>query len=196
MTIVFASGNIHKKGEIDQILSEHTIMLPAEIGIDFEYEETGLTFYENARGKADHLFSLSGKPSLSDDSGLCVAALNGEPGIMSARYGAAKQGQNLSNAERNEFLLSQMKGIANRKAFFVCCMVLVFEEHRFAVVQEILEGEITLTPLGSEGFGYDPLFFLPNLGKTAAQLSTKEKNKISHRGRAAERIAKLIQDLD
>ena len=188
MIIAFASGNIHKKGEIDQIIPEHTILLPVEIGIDFEYEETGLTFYDNAKGKADHLFGLTGKPSLADDSGLCVAALNGEPGIMSARYGSEKQEHNLSRIERNEFLLSKMKGIADRKAFFVCCMVLVFEEHRFVVVQEILEGEITLTALGSEGFGYDPLFFLPELGKTVAQLSTKEKNKISHPGRLFGRV--------
>jgi XTP/dITP diphosphohydrolase len=196
MTIVLASGNRHKKAEIVEILPSHTILLPEESGISFEYEETGDTFLDNALGKALHLHDLTGEPALADDSGLCVPALGGAPGIYSARYGSAEKGNNRSDSDRNEYLLENMKDVSDRRAFFVCSMVLLISESRFFVAQETVHGEITLSPQGAEGFGYDPLFFLPKMGKTAAQLTPGKKNEISHRGKAAIAIARLIDQAE
>ncbi len=192
MTIVLASQNSHKKIEIAQILKEHTILLPRDKGIDFEHEETGGTFLDNALAKAIHLNSITGTPVIADDSGLCVPALGGAPGVYSARYGALEGVNNLTDADRNQLLLENMKGITDRRAFFVCSMVLLSDEDRFSVVQETVHGEITLSPQGQNGFGYDPLFFIPDMAKTAAQLTADEKNAISHRGKAVAAIARLL----
>lgn len=194
MKIVLASGNRHKKQEIEKILSPHTLLLPEETGIAFSYEETGETFFDNAMGKARHLHDINGEPSLADDSGLCVPALGGAPGVFSARYGSDERGI-LTDSDRNEYLLENMKEISDRRAFFVCSMVLLIDENRYFVAQETVHGEITLSPQGSGGFGYDPLFFLPEYGKTAAQLTSDEKNEISHRGKAVAAIARLIEIL-
>jgi XTP/dITP diphosphohydrolase len=192
MTILLASQNAHKKLEIAQILKDHTILLPRDRGYDFELEETGETFLENALAKARHLNNIAGTPVMADDSGLCVPALDGAPGVYSARYGAREGGNDLTDVDRNELLLKNMRGITDRRAYFVCSMVLLFDENRFYVAQETVNGEITLSPQGDQGFGYDPLFFLPNLAKTAAQLAAKEKNAISHRGKATVALARLI----
>lgn len=196
MTIILASGNRHKKAEIVKILPSHTILLPEENSISFEYEETGDTFLDNALGKALHLYDLAGVPALADDSGLCVPALGGAPGVFSARYGSAEKGGELSDSDRNEYLLENMKDVSDRRAFFVCSMVLLLNESRFFVAQETVHGEITLSPQGAGGFGYDPLFFLPNIGKTVAQLTPEKKNEISHRGKAAAAIARLIDQAE
>ena len=193
MTIVLASGNRHKKEEIARMLPSHTIRLPEENGIHFDYDETGETFLDNALGKALHLHELTGEPVLADDSGLCVPALGGAPGVFSARYGSEEKGGDLSDSDRNEHLLERMREISDRRAFFVCSMVLLIDESRFFVAQETVHGEITLSQQGSGGFGYDPLFFLPAAGMTVAQLIPEEKDKISHRGKAVAAIARLVE---
>ncbi len=192
MDILFASTNVNKANELNKLLTGHKILLPKELGIEFDHEETALTFYENALGKAKTLFDIVKMAVIAEDSGLCIPALGGEPGIYSARYGS--DGINkLGDKERNQYLLNKMKNISDRKAFFVCSMALFFNHYRFFICQETLEGEITYEPKGDSGFGYDPVFFIPKLNKTAAQLSTEEKNLISHRGKAGRAAASLIE---
>ncbi|GHT57274.1 non-canonical purine NTP pyrophosphatase [Spirochaetia bacterium] len=220
MTIWFATGNTHKKAELAAILRaailrDHEIHIPADAGINFDPEETGSTFLENALIKARALYRLtaeSGQPGkglsspvIADDSGLCVDALGGRPGIYSARYqGIGRYGSEGGNlvggkkpdaAERNALLLDELGDKTNRKARFVCAMVLLFSEDRFFVAQETLEGEIISRAegkRGSGGFGYDPILWLPEFGRTVAELSEEEKNRISHRGKAAKALAKLL----
>ncbi|MBN2441896.1 MAG: RdgB/HAM1 family non-canonical purine NTP pyrophosphatase, partial [Spirochaetales bacterium] len=182
MTIVLASNNVHKAVEFNRIFSGHTMILPKDMDIDFDYEETGVTFQENALGKAMALYSRVKRPVIADDSGLCVDALGGKPGVYSARYGASPGGTQISSSEKNELLLSQMITIQHRQAFFVCCMVLVIEEYRFFIAQETVRGEITQHQRGVKGFGYDPVFFVPEKGMTVAEMEDHEKDEISHRG--------------
>ncbi|MBN1685975.1 MAG: RdgB/HAM1 family non-canonical purine NTP pyrophosphatase [Spirochaetales bacterium] len=193
MTIVIASGNRHKKDEIARLLPSHTVLLPADRGIEFEYEELGVTFLDNAMGKARHLFRLTGEAVLADDSGLCVPALDGAPGVFSARYGSKDGAAIFSDSDRNAYLLENMKDVSDRRAFFVCSMVLLVNENRFFVAQETVDGEITLSPQGSGGFGYDPLFFFPGLKMTMAQLAPDKKNEISHRGKAARALTGMLE---
>lgn len=193
MEIILASGNRHKLFELKEILKGHTVLLPEDIGIDFDFEETGSSYLENSYGKAYALFNRINRPVIADDSGLSVAALNGAPGIYSARYGS-KDGVLLEAPERNLFLLKQLKGMEDLSAEFICCMTLVLEENRFFVAQESFKGEITENSTGINGFGYDPVFYLPEYGKTLAELPEEEKNKISHRGKAGHRIARLLED--
>ena len=196
MKIVLATGNKHKKKELSQIISPHHLLLPEDFGISFYHEEIADTFMGNSMGKAQALFAACGKPVLADDSGLIVPALNGgEPGIFSARYGSDESGYNLSDTERNLYLLHNMRSISDRSAFFVCCMTLILDEYRVFTIQETFHGEIISRMKGTGGFGYDPVFYIPELGKTAAQLSESEKNSISHRGKAGIRMAALIRDL-
>jgi XTP/dITP diphosphohydrolase len=218
MTIWFASGNSHKKAELSAILNAHgstnhyNVLIPADAGLDFDPEETGTTFYENALLKARELYSLLKKNRqkdcpesviqaiIADDSGICVDALGGRPGIYSARY-AGVNGENapnakkLESAERNALLLEELGNKPLRTARFVCAMVLLFSPDRFYLVQETIEGEIVSSAgaaKGTGGFGYDPIFFIPGLGRTAAELSDEEKNTISHRGKAGKIIANLL----
>ncbi len=191
MEIIVASGNRHKLFELKEILSSHKLLLPEDIGIDFDFEETGTSYLENSMGKARALFDKVRRPVLADDSGLSVEALRGAPGIYSARYGS-KNGILMEAHERNMFLLDNMKGEKNRSAEFICCMTLILEDNRYFVIQESLKGEITEKSSGINGFGYDPVFYLPEYGKTVAEIPEIEKNRISHRGKAGERIARLI----
>lgn len=191
MKLLFATGNTHKREELAAILPEHTIVIPEELGIWFEFEETGTTYLENALGKAMHLWTLARVPVIADDSGLSVPSLGGEPGVFSARYGA-RNGEKLSAAERNRYLLSRMEGLSPRDAFFVCAMTLVLGEYRVFTVQETLHGEILHEPRGTHGFGYDPLLFLPEYGRTVAELPEREKNRISHRGKAGAVIRNIL----
>jgi XTP/dITP diphosphohydrolase len=205
MTIWFATGNGHKKEELAAILGDHRIRIPSEAGIDFDPPETGNSFPENALIKARELYRLvSGfspadfsptdfslrEPVIADDSGLCVDALGGRPGIYSARYGGPAAG----DARRNALLLQELGDNPRRSARFVCAMVLFLGEDRFFIVQETLEGEIVREGRGSGGFGYDPLLYIPERGCTVAELAEEEKNRISHRGKAARKIAKLLAD--
>ncbi len=188
MTIVIATGNRHKAEEFSRIFSDHRIVLPADRGIMFDPEETATTFYGNALIKARTLFELMGEPVIADDSGICVDALNGEPGVYSARYGATN-GIELSAEDRNKLLLSRMKGIPDRTARFVCNMVLYYGPDRFVSVQETLEDSIVSeSGSGSGGFGYDPVLYLPEYGKTVAELSDDQKDLVSHRGKAARKL--------
>lgn len=192
MEIVLATGNLHKRREIAEILADHTIILPSELGLSFDYDEKGTTYIENAVGKALALYGKLGRPVIADDSGISVPALGGEPGVYSARYGSNGGRNEMNDVDRLELLLANMQGVTDRRAFYVCCMVLVLEEYRFFVAQETLHGEIGTRAIGTGGFGYDPIFILPESGLTVAQISAAEKNGISHRGRAGKRIGEII----
>jgi XTP/dITP diphosphohydrolase len=194
MEIYLASNNTHKRDEFVRLFPGHRILLPAESGLEFDFEENGKSFWENAMGKAHALFRLVHAPVLADDSGLCVAALGGQPGVVSHRFGA-RNGKNLEAGERNAYLLSRMKGVEDRAAYFLCSLVLLLEGVRFFAVQETVNGIITEAPRGANGFGYDPVFLVPETGKTIAELSDAEKDRLSHRGRASRRMLSLMQTL-
>jgi XTP/dITP diphosphohydrolase len=196
MKILLATNNMHKKEEFGQILHRHDLLLPTDLGIDFDAEETASTFFGNAFLKAKTLFDMVENNRdvavIADDSGLVVPALGGEPGIYSARYGSDVYGRMLETDERNSYLLEKMRGIGDRRAFFVCAMVALFDDYRFVSAQETFEGVITQKPKGTNGFGYDPLLYLPELGMTAAELSSEQKHELSHRGKAARKLSKLL----
>jgi len=199
MNIWFATNNAHKKEELEAVL-EKKLKIPSEAGIVFDPEETGLTFCENALLKARELKKILGKKDeavIADDSGLCVDALGGKPGIYSARYGS-EDGKKLTSLQRNLLLLEELGDNPERSARFVCAMVLLLNDDRFFVVQETLEGEIVKNfgmSKGEGGFGYDPIFVVPRLGRTVAELSAKEKNSLSHRGKAGKHIANILKNL-
>jgi len=192
MELLLASNNAHKLEEFTRLFAGHRVVSPRQEGIAFDFEEGGTSFLENALGKALALYRMAGRPVISDDSGLCVAALGGEPGVFSSRYGSGPGGKELETSERNAFLLSRMEGVTDRRAFFVCCLVLLLEESRYFVAQETVHGLITEAPRGRNGFGYDPLFLLPDRGLTIAELPDTEKDLVSHRGRASRRIAGML----
>ena len=194
MDILVATGNKNKIRELSQIMPEHRFLTPKDLNIEYDYDETGTTYCENALGKALCLHKMVGKPVLAEDSGLSVPALNGDPGIYSARYGM-QEGLKLNDAEKNAYLLKNMEGIKDRKAFFVCSMVLVMNEYRYFVAQETMEGEIAFQPAGENGFGYDPVLYIPASGKTVAQMSDDEKNVLSHRGKAGRKMKLIIESL-
>jgi XTP/dITP diphosphohydrolase len=199
MDVLLATNNPDKKSELEEILDPHSIIMPQDLEITFSFEETGDTYLDNALGKAKHLFEISRKvsnlPVLADDSGLSVKALDGAPGVYSSRYGSPEKGGELSSRERNRFLLNNMKGIEDRSAFFVCCLVLIYSEYRIFTVQETVEGEINHEPRGEGGFGYDPLFYMADEGKTTAELSPEKKHAVSHRGRAGRVILTILNSL-
>lgn len=192
--LLLASNNAHKHAEFVRLFPDYRILLPADLGLAFEFEENGASFLENSLGKALALHRLAGRPVIADDSGLCVAGLGGEPGIYSSRYGSTPEGGLLGAAERNRYLLWRMQGMTDRRAFFVCCMALVLEPERFATAQETVHGIIADGPRGTNGFGYDPLFLLPGRGLTIAELPDAEKDAVSHRGRAARRILAVLHN--
>jgi XTP/dITP diphosphohydrolase len=195
MTVFFATGNRHKAAELQAILGCE-VKIPADLGLSFDPEETGSAFLDNALIKGRALWELVKQPVIADDSGLCVDALGGRPGILSARYGEETNGgRKLADAERNALLLKELEGETNRAARFVCAMVLYLGADRFNAAQETLEGEIALSPGGAGGFGYDPLLFLSDHGCTVAELPSEEKNRVSHRGKAARAVAKFLENL-
>ncbi|MDR2069178.1 MAG: RdgB/HAM1 family non-canonical purine NTP pyrophosphatase [Spirochaetaceae bacterium] len=191
MNLWFATGNPHKREELAAILQGHRIQIPSQGGLPFGPEETGATFLENALIKARTLYRLVLAPVIADDSGLCVDALGGRPGIFSARYGS-EGGKNLDAGERNALLLRELESSSRRSARFICAMVLLLHEDRFFAVQETLEGEIIREGRGSGGFGYDPILYLPGRGCTVAELREEEKNRISHRGKAGRVIGEIL----
>jgi len=191
MTIYLASGNRHKQEEFAAILKDHRVILPADAGIAFDPKETGATFFENALLKAEALYDIVKIPVIADDSGLCIDALDGRPGIYSARYGM-KDGVPLDAADRNRLVLQQMEGIKKRNCRFVCCIVVMLGPHRFFTVQETCEGVIADEPRGAHGFGYDPIVYLPEIGKTVAELTAEEKNMRSHRGKAGRIVSYCV----
>jgi XTP/dITP diphosphohydrolase len=187
-----ATNNPHKMREFRRLFPDFRILSPEQIDWAFSFEETGTTYLENALGKALHLYHLVETPVLADDSGLEVVGLGGEPGIYSSRYGSADG--KLSDFERNAYLLNRAASLSDRACFFVCCMVAVLGEKRFFVVQETFHGVLAAEPSGSGGFGYDPVVYLPERRKTVAELRDEEKDAISHRGKAARRLAALLLD--
>jgi len=186
--LVLASGNAHKIKEIAEMLPEYEVVGYKELGCDFEIEENGSTFYENALIKARTVSKALNLPALADDSGICVDALDGKPGIYSARY--AGDGIDKHN---NELLLKNMKGQENRKAKFVCCMV--FYKPNGEIVSAIGEthGTIMQECHGENGFGYDPLFMSDDLNKCLGIATAEEKNTISHRFRAIKALREKLK---
>jgi len=196
MNIWFATNNAHKKEELEAILYK-PLKIPAQEGLSFDPEETGLTFPENSLLKARELKKLLKNREdlvIADDSGLCVDAMDGRPGVLSARYGEVN-GQKLESFKRNQLLLDELGDAKIRSARFVCAMALLFTHDRFIIVQETIEGQIVKKSeiKGEGGFGYDPIFFLPEYNRTLAELSTQEKNLISHRGKAGAVIRRLLE---
>ena len=184
MIIWFATGNEHKRRELAAALGGVELRTPRDAGIDFQPDEDGGTFLDNALIKARALYRLVREPVIADDSGLCVDALGGRPGVHSSRYGA-EAGRLLDAAERNELLLRELRCEQDRDARFVCAMALVTGEHRFFAAQETLEGNLLTRQRGTGGFGYDPIMYLPSHGCTVAELPADIKNRLSHRAKAA-----------
>ncbi len=197
MDILVATFNRHKIEELAPLFPTHRLLSPADMGYsEMEIEEDGASYFENSLIKAQALYELAGMPTLADDSGLSVAALDGAPGIYSSRYGSGDGQVKLSSAERNDLLLAAMNTAADRNCAFYCCLVFLYGDDRFLSVQETCPGILAEAPRGSGGFGYDPLVFLPELGKTVAELSPEEKNLISHRGRAARKLNAILASVD
>jgi XTP/dITP diphosphohydrolase len=189
---VLATNNPHKLREIRRLFPGFSVLRPEDLGVDFSYAEGDESYLANALGKAWALYALCGQPVLADDSGLSVPALGGAPGLHSARYGFEELGRSLTDREKIDFLLENMSDREERGCFFVCCMVLLVKEERFLVVQEAAYGTLARSPAGSGGFGYDPIFRVPQAGKAMAELTNAEKDRFSHRGRSARRLLALL----
>ena len=192
--IVFATGNAHKMIEIRQILEDlgMPVISMKEVGVDLEIIEDGTTFEENALIKAREVAKLLPNDIvLADDSGLEVDALNKEPGIYSARYA----GENTSYEIKNQLILDRVKDVPEEKrtARFACAVAAVFPDGTEKVVRENMEGRIAYESAGANGFGYDPIFYLPEYGCTSAELSPEDKNAISHRGKALRAMRVVIE---
>jgi len=217
MKIYLATGNKNKKREMCELLPEHTILIPSDEGIEFDPDETGTTFYENSLIKARTLYDLVHCPVIADDSGICVDALGGAPGIYSSRYGGPDymkgrpDGAKTSQEDQNIFLINQLnEAIKNgnlpkgeylhgeRSCHYTCAMVMYCGTDRLYVAQETFEGTLIndiKDQAGEGGFGYDPIVFLPEYNKTVAQITADEKNAISHRGKAVRALQKIINSL-
>lgn len=218
MKIYLATGNKNKKKEMVQLLPEHEIVIPSDEGIDFDPDETGVTFYENSLIKAKALFDIVHCPVIADDSGICVDALDGAPGIYSSRYAGPDfmkgkpDGSKISQDEQNRFIIqqtndaiakgnlpkNQMYYNGERSCHYTCAMVLYLGPDRLYVAQETFEGALIndiKDAAGNGGFGYDPIVFLPEYNKTVAEITAEEKNLISHRGKAVRVIQKIINNL-
>ena len=194
MKVILASKNQHKLTELSAILSQlgFEIALESEYGLDIDVEETGTTFEENSFLKADAVMKASGLPVLADDSGLMVDALDGAPGVYSARYG-----HKASDKERTAYLLENMKDVPEerRGAKFVCVITCLVPAGRKIVARGECPGVIARAPHGENGFGYDPVFYLPELGMTYAELPSEQKNAISHRARALQDFCRKYQEV-
>ena len=192
MKLVLASKNKKKLVEMNGILSQLGIEVcsEAEAGVDIDVEETGTTFEENSLLKARAVMEASGLPAIADDSGLCVDCLNGAPGVYSARYG----GEGLSDEDRYRMLLENMRGQMTRTAKFVSVITCCFPNGDVLSARGECPGTIAYAPMGEGGFGYDPVFFVPELKKTFAQLTADEKNAISHRGKALETFKAKLEE--
>lgn len=192
MKLIVASNNAHKIAELNAILSRlgMEVVSQREAGIQVEPEETGTTFEENSYIKAKAVLDASGMAAVADDSGLMVEALDGAPGVYSARFGGAAC---VSDRDRLNYLLQKMKGQKNRAAKFVSVITLLTPDGRKLVARGECPGEILTEPHGENGFGYDPVFYLPERGHTFAELPADVKNQISHRARALTLLAELIR---
>lgn len=194
MELIIASNNQHKLEEIKSILGGKfdKILSLREAGIEHETVEDGKTFMENALKKAREIAEISGKCALADDSGLCVDALDGAPGIYSARF----SGVHGDDAANNRLLLEKLEGVTNRRAHFTSAIALVWPDGHYLEAEGYLHGVIGHEPQGENGFGYDPLLFIPERGMTAAQLSPQEKNSISHRYNALQNLLDKLNGLE
>ena len=185
MKVVLASKNPHKLVEISKITEKFgfELVLQSQLGVDIDVEETGSTFEENSLLKAEAVMKATGLPALADDSGIAVDALNGVPGIYSARYGFD---ESLDDWGRLELLLKNTEHVPDgqRQAQFVCVISFITPEGQVIQARGEIHGELTREPAGKNGFGYDPIFYYPPLGKTTAELSSEEKNEVSHRANA------------
>ena len=193
--IVFATTNAGKIKEIKEILADFDVEVVSmkEMNITTDVEENGATFEENSLIKARAISKLTGLPALADDSGLEIDYLNGEPGIYSARY----LGRDTDYDYKNNYIIDELKDAKDeeRSARFVCVISLVLPDGREFVKKGVMEGRIGYEIKGENGFGYDPIFYLPEYGKTSAEISGEEKNKISHRGKALRAMKELIVSL-
>ena len=191
MRFVLATHNPGKLREMGEILKDLGIEVvsPKDLGITVDVEETGTTFAENAMLKAKTVCQAAGLPAIADDSGLCVDALNGAPGVYSARYG----GEGLDDKGRYLLLLSSLRGAPTRAAHFACAVACAFPNGDTLTAEGRCDGSIAYAPLGEGGFGYDPVFLLPGTGKTFGQLSQEEKSAVSHRGKALKEFAGKLE---
>ncbi len=193
--LLLATGNRAKLSELRSLFQNLPceLITPAEVGISTDVDETGDTLEENARLKATAAAARSRLLAVADDSGLEVDALGGEPGVLSARYAGA----GASDVERTSYLLSRLEGVLweKRQAWFRCVIAVATPDGQVRLYSGACPGVITLEPRGKMGFGYDPVFYLPQLGRTMAQLSLEEKNRLSHRGQAARKALPLLKRL-
>lgn len=191
--IVIASNNAGKLAEIRKLLAPLGIevVTQASLGVT-EADEPHMTFVENALAKARHASLAAGLPALADDSGICVHALHGAPGVLSARYA----GEPRSDERNNRKLIEALQEQSDHRAYYCCVIVLLrhAQDPQPVIIQDTWQGEIIAEPRGEGGFGYDPHFLLPKLGKTAAELSMEEKNRISHRGKALTRLMQVLAE--
>ena len=209
-----ATGNKNKKKEMCELLDDHTILIPSDEGIDFNPDETGTTFYENSLIKARALYETVRCPVIADDSGICVDALGGAPGIYSSRYAGPlfmrgkPDNSRISQEEQNIMLIDQLNEAlrrgnlpdgeylhGERSCHYTCAMVMYCGADRIFAAQETFEGILIddiKNQAGDGGFGYDPIVFLPEYGRTVAQLTADEKNDISHRGKAVRALKRII----
>lgn len=191
--LIFATGNEHKMVEIREILGELPVEILSmkDVGIKVDIVENGNTFEENALIKAKEVCKLAGEMVLADDSGLEIDYLNGEPGIYSARY----MGEDTSYRIKNQNLIDRLEGVPDEKrtARFVCAIAAAFPDGRSFVVRGTIEGIIGYEERGTNGFGYDPIFYLPERGVSTAEIPPEEKNSISHRGNALRKMKELLE---
>ncbi len=190
--IILATGNKDKLKEVREILGKKSVSVVSmkEAGFDQEIEENGSTFAENAVIKAKAVCAASGETAMADDSGLVIDALGGMPGIYSARY----LGHETPYPEKNAKILAMLSDVPEEKrtARYVCAIACVFPDGRTLLAEETMEGRIAREPAGSNGFGYDPIFYVPEAGKTAAEMSPEEKHAVSHRGKALRKMEALL----
>ena len=195
MKVVLASKNPHKLKEISRITEKFgmELVLQSELGIDIDVEENGSTFEENSFIKADAVMRATGLPALADDSGIAVDALNGEPGIYSARYGFD---DSLDDWGRLLLLLKNTEQVPDgqRQAQFVCVITMVTPDGKSIQARGEIHGELLRAPVGENGFGYDPIFYYPPMGMTTAEMSPEDKNKVSHRANALNVFYKKLKE--
>ena len=195
MKVVLASKNKHKLVEISQILEQLDIqlVLQSELGVDIDVEETGTTFEENSLQKAEAVMRATGLPALADDSGIAVDALNGEPGVYSARYGFD---ESLDDFGRLLLLLKNTEHVPDdqRQAQFVCVITLITPEGELFQARGEVHGQLLRAPAGEGGFGYDPIFYYPPYGKSLAEVTAEEKHQVSHRGKALKKLYDMLKE--
>lgn len=195
MKVVLASKNKHKLIEISKITEKFDIelVMESDLGVDIDVEETGTTFEENSFLKANAVMQATGLPALADDSGIAVDALNGEPGVYSARYGFD---ESLDDWGRLQLLLKNTEQVpdGHRQAQFVCVITLVMPDGQTIQARGEVHGELLRAPAGEGGFGYDPIFYYPPYGKTLAEVTPEEKNQVSHRAKALQAFYQKLKE--